>query len=99
MLSWPSLKSANRTRLPARILFWLQSALYLVYFFFVGLLLLCLPWFWIWENNYILYLYPQLRPLIANYFFKGGVLGLGIVNIMIGIQEIVHIRKNLQRLR
>jgi hypothetical protein len=39
-----------------------------------------------------LYVYPQLRPLIANSYFKGAVLGFGIANILIGIREIVHFR-------
>jgi hypothetical protein len=104
MLPWLSLQPANlepanRIKRSARMLFWLQSALYVVYFFLVGVFLLCLPWMPIWENNYILYLYPRWRPLVANDFFKGAVLGLGIVNILIGIQEIIRIGKNLRERR
>jgi hypothetical protein len=58
----------------------------------LGINLLWLPWQSIWENNYLLYAYPQLRPVIANSFFKGAVLGLGIANIMIGFYEIVHFK-------
>jgi len=104
MLPWSSLQAARLNpngpfKRSIRVFSRLQDALYIVYFFFVGIFLLCLPWLWIWENNYVLYLYPQLRPLVANYFFKGAVLGLGIVNIMIGIQDIVHVRRNLRRHR
>jgi hypothetical protein len=62
----------------------------------LGINLLWLPWQGIWENNYFLYVYPQLRPVVANPFFKGAVLGLGIANIMIGFYEIVHL-KNLSK--
>jgi hypothetical protein len=54
--------------------------------------MLCLPWFHFWENNQLLYVYPQLRPLISNSYFKGAVLGLGIANVLIAIHEIVHFR-------
>jgi hypothetical protein len=57
-----------------------------------GIFLLWLPWQKIWENNYILYLYPQIRPLITNSFFKGAVLGLGINDILIGIHQIAHFK-------
>ncbi len=69
-------------------------ALYILYWLEVGVFLLCLPWLSIWENNYLLYLYPGLRPIISNSFLKGGVLGLGIVNLLIGIQEIVRFKKD-----
>ncbi len=75
------------------VMAWLWHVLYILYSLEVGVFLLFLPWLWIWENNYLLYLYPKLRPLIANSFFKGAVLGLGIVNILIGIQEIAYFRK------
>lgn len=72
---------------------WIWHILYILYSFEVGVFLLFLPWLSIWENNYILYLYPQYRAIIANPYLKGAVLGIGVVNILIGIQEIVHLRK------
>ncbi len=74
----------------ARILACILSISYILYSLEIGVALLCLPWADIWENNYLLYIYPQIRPIISNSFFKGAVLGLGIANILIGIQEIVH---------
>jgi len=73
---------------------WFWHILYILYSLEVGGFLLIFPWMRIWENNYLLYLYPGFRPIVANSFLKGGVLGLGIVNILIGIQEIAHFRKN-----
>jgi len=75
----------------------LRKSLYLIYVlasFELGMLLLCMPLMKIWDNNYLLYLYPQFRPLVTNPFFKGFVLGLGIANIAIGIHEIAQIRHN-----
>ncbi len=72
---------------------WIWHALYILYSLEVGTFLLFLPWLGIWENNYLLYRFPRLRPVVANSFLKGAVLGLGIVNILIGIQEIVRIAR------
>lgn len=66
--------------------------LYILVSFGMGAILLFLPWLETWENNYLLYLYPQFRPLLANAFFKGFVLGLGVANILIGIQEVAQLR-------
>jgi hypothetical protein len=75
------------------VMLWIWHILYILYSLEVGVFLLFLPWLRIWENNYLLYLYPKIRPVIANPYFKGAVLGLGIVNILIGLQEIASFRK------
>jgi hypothetical protein len=80
----------------ARVFPRILKVIYILYWGIVGIALVLFPWQSIWENNYLLYLYPQIRPLVANPFFKGAVLGLGIVNILIGIREIVHF-KNASR--
>jgi hypothetical protein len=72
---------------------WIGYALYIICSLYLGIALLMLPWQTIWENNYFISIYPQIRPVVANPFFKGAVLGLGIVNIIMGIQEIVRLRK------
>ncbi|MBN1566974.1 MAG: hypothetical protein JXA73_03950 [Acidobacteria bacterium] len=68
----------------------------ILYIFFslgFGVLLVSLPWQSFWENNSLLYHYPRIRPLIANAYFKGAVLGLGIADIIIGIYEIAHFKQ------
>ena len=57
-----------------------------------GVSLLVLPWSSLWDSNYFLYLYPKVRPIVGNPFFKGAVLGLGIANILIGVYEIDYFR-------
>ena len=76
---------------------WVWRLLYILYSLEVGVFLMFLPWLTIWENNYLLYLYPDIRPVMANAFLKGAVLGLGIVNIVIGIQEIALFRRRPRR--
>jgi len=72
---------------------WIFNAIYIIFSLYFGIALLTFPWMDVWENNYFLYIFPQAGPIVTNSFFKGAVLGLGFVNILIGIHEIVRIRK------
>ena len=87
-----ALNSGGGTRTHARIVARILNILYILYSLEVGIALLWLPWQSLWENNYVVYLFPQIRPIIDNPFFKGAILGLGIDNILIGIREVVHIK-------
>jgi hypothetical protein len=76
-----------------RALEWIFNTLYIIFTLCFGIALLMLPWKNAWENNYFLHIFPQIRPVVTNSFFKGAVVGLGFVNILIGIYEIARIRK------
>ncbi len=90
-LTNPALQDKGRPRTPAT--FWIIKILYILFSLGFGVALLFLPWLNFWENNYVLYFYPELRPLVSNSYFKGAVLGLGIADILIGIREITRIHK------
>jgi hypothetical protein len=53
----------------------------------VGLLLLVLPWSDFWETNYFA-AWPLVRRIVTNNFVRGGVSGLGIVNLVVGFAEL-----------
>jgi hypothetical protein len=72
---------------------WLWRLLYVLYSLEVGSFLLFLPWLRIWDNNYLLYRFPDFRPVVTSPFLKGAVLGLGLVNLGIGFQEIGRLRR------
>ena len=55
-----------------------------------GIILIWLPWTVAWENNLAIWLWPQITPFVLNPFLKGAVIGLGIVNILIGIHDVIH---------
>jgi len=71
--------------------FW--KVLYILACFWLGIILLCLPSSPFWDSNYLLVLYPKIRPVVSNSFFKGFVLGLGILNILIVIDEVAHFKR------
>ena len=85
----PRNKAGWNTPAVARLL----KIIYILYSVEAGIFLIWLPWMSFWDTNYLTYYYPQILPVITNPFFKGAVMGLGIVNLMIGIYEVVHFKK------
>jgi hypothetical protein len=80
--------------IPAPI--WLQRlSLFILVIFciYLGGLLTILPW-WkeMWDHNPYLLAHPQLASLLHNGAVKGLLSGLGILDIWIGISELVQYR-------
>ena len=53
----------------------------------VGLILVAAPWLPVWESNYFLAASPSLRGFVLSAFTRGGVTGLGLVNLAIAFWE------------
>lgn len=62
--------------------------LYGAYFLEVGLLLIVLPWSGFWERNYFAQTWSELLPFITNSFVRGGITGLGLVNLVAGVSQL-----------
>jgi hypothetical protein len=61
---------------------------YVAFFLEVGLLLVVLPWSSFWDNNYFVLKWPVIRPFLTNHFVRGGVTGLGGVNLVAGFADL-----------
>ena len=75
---------------------WLQrlSLVVLVVFcFYIGGLLLVLPW-WdrYWERNGWLLAHPALNHVLQQGWMRGLISGVGLIDMWIGISEMVHYR-------
>jgi hypothetical protein len=57
----------------------------------IGLVLVVIPWSAFWERNYFAQLFPALQPLITNHFVRGAVSGIGLINLTVGLTELVSI--------
>jgi hypothetical protein len=71
---------------------------YVFYCFEVGIFLLVAPWWLpqIWNQNYFFVVAPHLKDIFLNGFFRGAVSGLGILNLFLGIAEIMQYEKEKQ---
>ena len=75
---------------------WLQrmSLLVLVLFcFYIGTLLAVLPW-WprYWDHNGWLLAHPAVEGVLNHGWVRGLVSGIGLIDIWIGVSELVHYR-------
>jgi len=88
----------------------LSAIFYIILCFEIGLVLAVLPWVphgWMglsdWGNNYFLLLAARktsygLQRAIASGWMRGAVSGLGILNIGMGIWELINFRQNARAL-
>lgn len=61
---------------------------------YLGIILVILPWNDVWTQNGLIHRYPTLGGLAMNNFVRGGITGLGFVNIWLGIWEAVSYREH-----
>jgi hypothetical protein len=84
----------RRPTAPAPV--WLQrmSLVVLVLFcFYIGVLMAILPWSpRYWDHNGWLLSHPGLKDLLDHGWFRGLVSGIGLIDIWIGISELLHYR-------
>jgi hypothetical protein len=67
-------------------------ALLVVLCFEMGALLLYLPWSVYWDQNYFLSHFPSLIPVLLHPSFRGGVSGLGVLDILLAFNLITNRR-------
>ena len=59
-----------------------------------GLLLILIPWSAFWDRNYFVESVPALGALLTNNFVRGAVSGLGVVNLLAALGELVDLFGN-----
>lgn len=57
----------------------------------VGFALVIVPWSAFWDRNYFAQGVPLVHDVITNNFVRGAVSGLGLVNLVVGISELVSL--------
>lgn len=74
----------------------------------LGFYLILAPWdilFGSWSENYILNFLADrtgsanLRQVVNSTWFRGGVTGLGLFNVLIGIREIIRFSESVELLQ
>lgn len=75
---------------------WLQRlslGVLVIFCLYLGLLITVLPW-WpdMWDRNPLLLQHLQLRSFLMQGLVRGLVSGLGLLDLWIGISELIHYR-------
>ena len=69
-----------------------MKRLFIVAFFFeIGFALVVVPWSAFWDRNYFAETVPAIHAVITNNFVRGAVSGLGIINLIAGLGELISI--------
>ena len=79
----------------------LSRWLYIAYFLEVGLVLTVVPWSNYWDRNVLCAVIPSLKVVLQNNYVRGGVSGIGLINLIAGFGEIMTViamsRSNSER--
>jgi hypothetical protein len=69
----------------------MRRLLQIVFFFEVGFVLMLVPWSAYWDRNYFVETIPWLQLVVTNNFVRGAVTGLGLVNLAVGLSELISV--------
>ncbi|HLJ87693.1 MAG TPA: hypothetical protein VKZ53_12785 [Candidatus Angelobacter sp.] len=65
---------------------------YVVFCIELGIVLVALPWSELWSNNSFLSRWPVLGHALHHGFARGAISGLGLLDLWLGIAEVVRYR-------
>jgi hypothetical protein len=68
----------------------------ILFCFEIGLFLMFVPWYPLWENNALFTYIPSLRSIFLNNFVRGAVSGLGVIDFLLGLSELARFWKSFK---
>ena len=75
----------------------MPAVLFITFCLEIGLFLVVFPWTGYWEGNYFSTFFPEWRRSWDNMYVRGGISGLGVVNLYIALGEIFQLRRFAKR--
>lgn len=69
----------------------MRRLLLIAFFLEVGFALVIVPWSSFWDRNYFAQSVPGVEAVITNDFVRGGVSGIGLLNLVAGMAELVSL--------
>ena len=67
----------------------MRRLLLIAFFLEAGFALIVVPWSAFWDRNYFAQALPFVHDVITNNFVRGAVSGVGLINIVVGVRELV----------
>ena len=71
----------------------MSAVLFITFCLEVGVFLIVFPWTPWWDSNYFSGLLPQLHRYWDNLYLRGGISGLGVINLYISMVEVFRLRR------
>ena len=78
--------------LPSRWMRRVNVALFVMICIEMGLVLMILPWHHYWLENSLALENPWVHRLAQNYFLRGAISGVGLVDVFLGVHEALTYR-------
>ncbi len=66
----------------------MNRVLFIAYFLEVGVILVFVPWSVWWDRNFFAQSLPLLHVVTHNYFVRGAVSGIGVLNLLAGLADL-----------
>lgn len=73
----------------------LLAILYVLLCFEMGAFLFLFPWIPLWGQNFFAAHYVWIASLAGNYYVRGAISGLGLVDVFLAIHEAWRLRRSL----
>lgn len=90
----PPLEAEPEGPPPATFFDKLGAVLFCLFCLELGLFLLVYPWLGhLWQRNWLFHARPEWTSFLLSEEFRGGVSGLGILNLLIGVIEVFRLRR------
>ena len=71
----------------------MSAVLFITFCLEVGIFLMVFPWTPWWDGNYFSAILPRVHQYWDNMYLRGGVSGLGVVNLYISLIEALRLRR------
>jgi hypothetical protein len=69
------------------------SVLFAILCLEVGIFLIVYPWTESWGLNFLVTARPGWTPVLMSDQFRGGITGLGVLNLFLGVYEALRLRR------
>jgi hypothetical protein len=73
---------------------WL-AILYVVICFEMGACLFLFPWVPLWSQNFFVGHYEWVYALAGNYYLRGAISGLGLIDVFLAFHEVWRLRRSI----
>jgi hypothetical protein len=71
----------------------MSAILFITFCLEIGFFLLIFPWTEFWDSNYFSSLIPEWHQYWDNMYVRGGISGIGVVNLYISFVEMFRLRR------
>jgi hypothetical protein len=71
----------------------MSAVIFITFLLEIGIFLIIYPWTSAWDGNYFSAFKPGWQQYWDNMYVRGGLTGLGVVNLYISLAEVLRLRR------